>query len=66
MKDKPIKRKTPDIKQPDHHHVYPTLDMRQASILFQCVRMGMSEGIFVDGVWVSADEWKELIRALWR
>lgn len=48
------------------HNVYPTLTMRQAAILLECVKDGMEQGQWVGGVWVDANEWRDLIRALFR
>lgn len=48
------------------HNVYPTLTMRQAAILLECIKSGMEDGVWVGGVWVDANEWKDLIRTLFR
>lgn len=45
-------------------YVYPTLSMRQASILIECMKRGLEEGLIVEGEYVSADEWIELTKTL--
>lgn len=47
-------------------HVYPTLTMRQASIIIECMKIGMDGGLEVEGQYVSADEWIELTKTLLR
>lgn len=61
----PKPRRKVEIKV-DGHHVYPTLDMRQAAILLECIKIGMGEGLFVGGAYVDAAEWQKLIRTLFR
>lgn len=43
---------------------FPTLTMRQTFILVECMKLGLAEGVYVDGKFVSADEWLELMKEL--
>lgn len=58
------------VSKPKAEHptltTFPTLSMRQAHILMQCVALGMTEGVLVDGKFVTYDEWEEIIRQLIR
>lgn len=45
-------------------YVMPTLTMRQASIIIECMKMGLATGMEVEGQYVTADEWLELTKVL--
>lgn len=46
------------------HYTFPTLTIRQARILLECIGVGMSEMRYVDGKYVSSDEWIDLIKSI--
>lgn len=46
------------------HYTFPTLTIRQARILLECMKLGLDEGLVVDGEWVSGEEWMILIETL--
>jgi hypothetical protein len=46
------------------HYTFPTLTIRQAHILLECMKLGLDEGLIVDGEWVSGEEWMTLIETL--
>lgn len=58
----------PKLHPTDHPvlSVFPSLNMRQASILLQCVALGMAHGISVDTRPVQAGEWEAIIKQLIR
>ena len=46
------------------HYTFPTLTIRQAHILLECMKLGMDMGITVDEQWVTGEEWIELTKTL--
>lgn len=46
------------------HYTFPTLTMRQAHILLQCIEMGMMAQVDADGIRVTSDEWINLIKTI--
>lgn len=58
----------PKLHPADHPvlSVFPSLNMRQAHILLQCVALGMAHGVSVDTHPVRPAEWEALIRQLIR
>ena len=46
------------------HYTFPTLTIRQAHILLECMKLGLDSGVVVDGEWVTGEEWMTLIEAL--
>jgi hypothetical protein len=46
------------------HYTFPTLSIRQAHVLLECIRLGMADVLIVQGEYVSTDEWIELIKTL--
>lgn len=46
------------------HYTFPTLTIRQAHILLTCIGHGMDANVYVDGKYVTGDEWIELIKTL--
>jgi hypothetical protein len=46
--------------------LFPSFSLRQAHILMQCVALGMTEGVLVDGVFVGHGEWEAIIKQLIR
>lgn len=46
------------------HYTFPTLKLRQAHILLECIKLGLDAGIVVDDQHVSGEEWMDLIRTL--
>lgn len=48
------------------HYTYPTLSVRQAAILLECMKLGLEFGVTVDGMHVTGDEWIELTKTLIR
>lgn len=56
----------PKVEQTHVLTTFPTLSMRQAHILMQCVALGMTEGVLVDGHFVTPSEWDAIIRQLVR
>jgi hypothetical protein len=46
------------------HYTFPTLTIRQAHILLECMKLGLDVGITVDGKWVTGEEWINLTTTL--
>lgn len=46
------------------HYTFPTLTIRQAHILLECMKLGLDKGVTADGKIVSGDEWIELTKTL--
>lgn len=46
------------------HYTFPTLTLRQTHILLECMKLGLDQGLTVDGKHVSGNEWIELTKTL--
>lgn len=66
--DRSKTRRKPAQKQVEHPvlSVFPTFSMRQAHAVMHAIALGMSEGVLVDGKFVTDAEWADIIRQIVR
>lgn len=46
------------------HYTFPTLTLRQAQILLDCIKLGIDAGVSPGDEYVTGDEWLKLIATL--